>query len=124
MDDCSDGDLNVLGRCVDTGQTLVEADDLADLLALAHNPPDPDTVGRPPTGRESVDLDDAAEHLFLQLTAEEQALYLSAVPADEAATDLNRLAPARRAMVLELLPPVQRQAVARHWDHEGKVFIA
>lgn len=68
MGECSDGDLNVLGRCVDTGQTLIAADDLADLLALAHNPPDPDTVGRPPTRRESADLDAAAERLFLQLT--------------------------------------------------------
>lgn len=124
MGECSDGDLNVLGRCVETGQTLVEAEELAYLLALAHNPPDPDAVGRPPTKRESADLDEAAGHLFLQLTPEEQALYLSRVSADEAATDLKRMAPARREIVLELLAPVQRRAVVRHWDHEGKVFSA
>jgi len=103
MGKCSDGDLSVLGRCVDTGRTLVEADVLADLLATVHHPPDPDTVGRPPTRREAADLDDAAERLFLQLTPEEQALYLSAVSADEAASDLKRLAPVRREILLKLL---------------------
>ena len=119
-----DDDMNVSGRCVDMGQTLIEAHDLAELLDLAHNPPDPDTVGRPPTREESANLDDAANHLFLQLTAEEQALYLSRVSAEDAAADLRRLTPPRREIVLKLLPQVQRQAVAHHRDLEGSVLSA
>lgn len=124
MGEREDGNLKVLGRCVDAGETLIEADDLADLLALAHNPPDPDSVGRPPTMRESADLDDAADNLFLHLTAEEQALYLSEVSVEESAMDLERLPPSRRAIVFDLLPQVQRQAVVRNWDRHGKVLSA
>jgi len=124
MGECLNGDLEVLGRCVDTDQTLIEAGDLAELLALAHNPPDPDMVGRPPTDKESTDLDEAANRLFLQLTAEEQALCLSKVSADEAAADLRRLAPPRRAIVLEMLPQVQRKALARYRNHKDTVLSA
>ena len=84
--------------------------------------PDPDSVGRPPTMSKSADLDDAADNLFLHLTAEEQALYLSKVSADEVAMDLERLTPSRRAIVFDLLHRVQRQAVERIWNRYGKAL--
>ena len=117
-----EGSLDLLGRCADNGEVLIEAEDLAELLALARNPPDPGLVGRPPTMKETADLDHAADRLFLNLTAEEQALYLSRVSADEAATDLEKLMPSRRAIVFDLLPQIQRQAVAHNWDRDGKVL--
>lgn len=124
MDRCEDSNLNPFAGGVDTDSTPTEAEDLAEFLALAHHPPDPDSVGRRPTTKESAALDDAADNLFLDLTAEEQALYLSEVSSDEAATDLQRLTPSRRAAVFNLLPSTQKQAVAHNWDHHGKVLSA
>ena len=61
------------------------------MLELAHNPADPEGVGRTPTPDEVTGMDAEFDALFFQLPMEEQVRFLSAISAREAALWLERM---------------------------------
>lgn len=113
--------MNEPGRCIVTGEVLIPADELAGLLELADNLPDPGEVGRPSTPEELERLARGADSLFAQRTTDEKVLYLNALPTDEAAKKLMRLHPKERTHLLGLLSPDRREAIAESRDYGSLV---
>lgn len=93
------------------------------MLELAHNPPDPEGVGRNPTPDEVTRLDAEFEALFFQIPIEEQVKFLSAISPREAALWLERMSTEARTDLFGLLPSHQQKAVVECWGNDHLVRL-